>query len=472
MCTDRLTELDNAQRVVSRSHPANDFPMSTRSKLASRRVDTPPPMRGRGISPHRSRSSMKRFALSLLTSATLLAISSPGFAFSYTYVDRYPEPITTDNAWQPVEVNEERPLQFEGDYVIGFHGKDPDPYSSSTSDDTALNVTIGTRHPEVNELTVSGGTLHIVERPLASLANRILTNRAIQFYESTTRHNGPTTLTLDAALDIDLQSYNQQIGDLGHGAFIIDVPHENTTLNVITTKPITGVFYSTVGWLKDGGDNSWPQGFRLQSSLGGVFHYTAKDTVDMKVISTEDNTMYGLHIESTGLTTNNSTTHFEKDATFYLQAQKGAPGWIYGSRVYGKKSATESSEGGKAILSNDVASTYQVNIETKNATAKKTYGVGIYLYGNTRLAMAGKTKLTFWEDPSGESTKGYFGLYGLLDAGSSYVQHFDNSFNELAIQVDAEKLISSYGLYFGNKAGTETSSRITNEKSRATQWVY
>ena len=468
MCTDRLTELDNAQRVVSRSHPANDFPMSTRSKLASRLVNTPPPMRGRRISPHRSRSSMKRFALSLLASATLLAISSPGFAFSYTYVDRYPEPITTDNAWQPVEVNEERPLQFEGDYVIGFHGKDPDPYSSSTDGTSAMNVTIGTSHTEINELTITGGTLHIVERPLDSLHDQGLTSRAIELYESTRRDNGPTTFTVDATLDLDLQSLNQKLGERlkGHGAFTIDAVGSDVRLNVITNKPVNGLFYSTVGYLKQGGDNSWPQGFRLQNSAGGVFHYTAKDTVDMKVISTESNTMYGLHLESQDLTTNDASAHFEKDATFYLQAQKGAPSWLYGTRIAGFKDASNTDTTGKAVLSNREGSTYRVAIETANEVERKTYGVGLYLVGNTRLAMAGKTELSFWEDPDGKASWGYIGLYGVLEANSSKVQHYDNTFNELAIDVSAPLAKSVYGISLSDKAGVEAQTQIAKATIR------
>lgn len=189
MCTDQQTKLGNSRRPASRCHLTNHFSPSNGYKLASRWVDTTPPMRERRISPQRSRSSMKRFALSLLASATLLALSDPSFAFTYEYIDRYPEPITTHNAWQPVEVNEERPLQFEGDYVIGYHGKDPDSDSSSSSSDVAVNVNIQTGRRDLNEMTITGRTLRIIERPTPALSNESLSNRAIKFYESTQRES-------------------------------------------------------------------------------------------------------------------------------------------------------------------------------------------------------------------------------------------------------------------------------------------
>lgn len=455
MCTDRLPQLGNSRRPASRWPQTNHFSPSNGNKLASLWVDTPPPpTRQQLLPPQRSRSPLKRFALSLLTSATLLALSSPSFAFTYEYVDRYAEPFAVNNDWLAITVDTKHQTDFPGDWVVGYHGYNANSRVTAADMTGAIYASANADGSAIGNWTITGGTLHIVERPDES--TRDLSNTGILFYESTLRPSG-SHVQVDTALDIDLQSFNNVYTLPGHGGIVMHAQHEDVIFQITTLKPVNILFYSTAPKQET---RTYPQGIRGQNFDSGVTHFTAKDTVDVKMITTELNSAYGLNVEAKNLTTNDVKYHFEKDATFYLQAQKGAPGWAFGNRLASWNDAREPSEKGKVVLSNAEGSTYRVAIETKNQTADQTFGVGFFLYGNTRLAMAGKTELTFWEDPMGEASGAYYGVYGALAANSSYVQHFDNTFNELVINVDASKARYAYGIALNNPAGVETTTRL------------
>ena len=322
MCTDRLPPLGNSRRPASRWPRTNHFSPSNGNKLASRWVDTPPPTRQQLLPPQRSRSPLKRFALSLLTSATLLALSSPSFAFTYEYVDRYAEPFAVNNDWLAITVDTKHQTDFPGDWVVGYHGYNANSRVTAADMTGAIYASANADGSAIGNWTITGGTLHIVERPDES--TRDLSNTGILFYESTLRPSG-SHVQVDTALDIDLQSFNNVYTLPGHGGIVMQ--HEDVIFQITTLKPVNILFYSTAPKQET---RTYPQGIRGQNFDSGVTHFTAKDTVDVKMITTELNSAYGLNVEAKNLTTNDVKYHFEKDATFYLQAQKGAPGWRAG----------------------------------------------------------------------------------------------------------------------------------------------
>ena len=453
MCTDQQTKLGNSRRLASRCHRTNLFSASSGYKLASRWVDTPPPIRERLIASQRSRIPLKRFALSLLASATLLAVASPSFAFSYEYVDRYPNLTTVDNDWHAVEITDLNLSDYAGDLLIGYHGHET---GSSDSPYTSTAVFVGPRDdPEASfpgNFTLKGTRLRIVERRDSFTATSVdpLPSYGLQIYEGMVRPAG-THIQLDTAIDIDLQMFENPRTRVGHGAMVLVADSSELVLNVTTHKPVQVLFYSDAPYYKSGSINTYVQGIRNRGSV----QYTAKDTVDMKLVMTEVNQAYGINVEGVRLKAGDANYRFEKDAHLYLQAQKG--GSLYGVRLAGFNRLDQPEATGKAVLSNVEGSTFFVDIETKNTEPDDTKAYGLYLTANSALDLKGKAKLTFWEDPAGESSNAYYGVYANLKE-NGYTQFYDIKVNELSVVANAPKVISLYGTHLYNSVGVATSA--------------
>ncbi|MDY3115000.1 MAG: autotransporter outer membrane beta-barrel domain-containing protein [Sutterella sp.] len=402
-------------------------------------------MRERLIASQRSRSSLKRFALSLLTSATLLAVASPSFAFSYAYEDRYAGLTTVENNWETIQIINSSPTNFTGDHLIGYHGHS----TGVTNRMTAFYFATGDSIDDTGHLTLQGTRLRIVERP-DGFNQYPLNTIGLLLYEGLVRPGG-TYFKIDTELDIDLQNYVDPKAEKGHGALIFESAKYDTLFNITTFKPVQVLFYSNAPYYKSGSINTYVQGIRNRGSV----HYTAKDTVDMKLVMTEKNLAYGINVEGVTLKAGDANYRFEKDTHLYLQAQKG--GTLYGVRLAGFNRLDQTDATGKAVLSNVEGSTFFVDIETKNSELNTTKAYGLYLTANSALDLKGKAKLTFWEDPAGKSSNAYYGVYANLEE-NGYTQFYDFKVNELTVVANAPKVSNLYGTHLYNSAGVATSA--------------
>ncbi len=394
------------------------------------------------------------FVHRLLLSAILLAFSHHAVAFTYEYQDRYSGAFSPNNAWNPVRINDSNLGEFTGDYLVGYRG-----YSSEGGGYNHAAVYVAPRDevggpPGPSQFTVRGSSLTIVERPDETEAP--LNNYGLYVYTAAT--NDESRLQFDTTLNIDLQSFKNARAPLGHGAIVFLSDHPTVTLNVTTHKPVNVLFYSTAELYSSSNINTYAQGIRS----GGSVNYTAKDVVDVKMILVEQGQAYGLNNEAKNYQSDAIYT-FEKDASVYVQAQKGG-GSLYGARVAGFVRQGRASEGAKAVLANLPGSTFRVDIETKNEAEGETAAYGIMLTANSKLDLRGKTVLTFTEDPSGSASYSYDGIYGKTPAGTAFIQDLDSTLNELSVKINAPKATYLHGTNYINEAGGEFST-VMNKAS-------